>query len=761
MSNQSWRPGQPLPIALTEVNPHEKQTYSEFGNGGGYRETGTFRPIDNADLAMANTFKRMMINALPTQYDKVRDHLDAKYKNTLQTIETDIKSELIVAGHSNEGIAKTIQTLNRDKAIVTHFIQNRYAQLLAVQQQATNFSGGEPLTLNHQELINVTTRRFAKDPAQFEKSAAHQLKTYANSVQAAYKARLLTTAIQILNHRSNSLDANLVSLQAQERARVAAQQEAQRQAQIAAQQEAQAARAKAEAEHVAKVAAQIAQAKAEAEHAAKVAAQIAQAERDAREDALWEARQKEARQRKAAQQAKRRRKQIVASIVATEFDSKLRQFSQNQPEGIDEKLRWIKDHYQALYAGYLAVSKAEREVGGGYKTAGSEKRWSVLNNAQDEIKALTRQKYKIDKVQIPLIDGTITAVRPLVVTADGLISGYEDSPFSLAKALGSLNDLRTTLTSGPIGVFLASIFYTPTLGNGELQRNPVVVTIPLSQFYPERKYSPSRTPVLLYWLRHRVVASAREGHTRLYLESPKNSFGVMVRQARFDPQTKLYTFTTEGLIPITLTWTPDSPPGGELLNSTDLPATDPGIRIYPGARVTLIEGRVDEHPSCDFDNPDDYILEFPIESGIESIYMMATRGGPRYEPGTVAGTGQVVGENWLGSATQPSGSPVPAQIADQLRGQDFRNFDRFRESFWKAVAVDGSLRRQFGKVDLEQMANGAAPYAEPLDTVGGREKIEIHHKQRIADGGDVYDLENLSILTPKAHIELHKKGTQQ
>ncbi|PTC16459.1 hypothetical protein C0J26_29640 [Pseudomonas baetica] len=120
-------------------------------------------------------------------------------------------------------------------------------------------------------------------------------------------------------------------------------------------------------------------------------------------------------------------------------------------------------------------------------------------------------------------------------------------------------------------------------------------------------------------MRHRVVASAREGHTRLYLESPKNSFGVRVRQARFDPQTKLYTFTTEGLIPITLTWTPDSPPGGELLNSTDLPATDPGIRIYPGARVTLIEGRVDEHPSCDFDNPDDYILEFPIESGIESI----------------------------------------------------------------------------------------------------------------------------------------------
>jgi hypothetical protein len=59
------------------------------------------------------------------------------------------------------------------------------------------------------------------------------------------------------------------------------------------------------------------------------------------------------------------------------------------------------------------------------------------------------------------------------------------------------------------------------------------------------------------------------------------------------------------------------------------------------------------------------------------------------------------------------------------------------------------------------MRYGAAPFSEPLDSVGGREKIELHHKQRIADGGAVYDLENLSILTPKAHIELHKKGTQQ
>ncbi|MBC3272895.1 S-type pyocin domain-containing protein [Pseudomonas sp. SWRI81] len=774
MSNQNWRPGQPVSLDVTEVNPYEKQTYSEFGNGGEYRETSRLPTFDISDVTMARTFKNMIIGSLPARYEKARRHLDDEYKKTLQTIETDINSELTASGHSNEGLKKTVQAITRDKTIVTSFIQIRYAQLLTAQQQANEFSGNDPLTLNHEQLKSITTIRFVNDPAQFDQSAAYLLKTYASSAQAAYKARLLTTAIQILQNKSNSLDAYLASLHAQELARLAAQQEAERRAQIATQQQAHAARAKSEAERQAQAAkaraeaehqAQAARVRAKAEDAARIAAQIAQAEHEAREEALWKAEQtkvkEQARRRDAAKQAARRRKQAVASKVAAEFDSMLGQFIQNRPEGIDEQLGWLKDKYQKLYTADRAISKAESDVGDFYRAPGSGKRWSALNNIQEEIKELTRQKYNIDKVQIPLIDSTGTAGRSLVITADGLISGFEGSPFSFGKALDSLNGLRTALAKGPVSAFLASVFYIPTLGNGELQRNPIVLTIPLSQFYPEREYSPLGRSTLLYWLRHRVLSSAKGEHTQLYLESPKKSFGVRVRQASLDSQTKLYTFTTEGLIPITLTWAPASPPGVELLNNTDLPATDPGIRIYPGARVTQIQGRVDEHPSCDFDDPDDYILEFPIESGIESIYMMATRGGPRYEPGTATGTGQGVGNNWLGSAAQSSGSPVPAQIADQLRGQEFRDFGRFRESFWKTVAADELLRRQFGKVDLQQMANGAAPYADPLETVGGREKFEIHHNHRIADGGEVYDLENLRILTPKAHIELHKKGTPQ
>lgn len=773
MSNENWRPGQTVSLDLTEINPYKKQTYSEFGNGGGYRETNRLPTFDSSDHTMAQTFKAMIINSMPAQYEKVRRHLDEGYQKTLQTIETDINSELTVSGHSNEGLQKTIQTLTRDKAILTYLIQNRHAQLLTAQQQANDFSGNDPLTLNHEQLRNVTTTRFVRDPSQFNQSTAFLLKTYASSAQAAYKARLLTTAIQILQNKSNSLDANLASLHAQEQARLAAQQEAQRRTQIAAQQHAQAARVKAEAERQAQAAraraeaeqqAKAARARAEAEQAAKIAAQIAQAEHDAKEQERWEAERKkvkeQARKREAEKQASRRRKQGLASNVAAEFDSMLRRFVQNRPEEIGEKLLWMENRYQELHAKYLAVSKAENEVGGFYRAPGKENRWIALKNAQNEIETLIRWKHNIEKVQIPPVSSAILAARPLVITADGLIAGFEGSPFSVGSALDTLRNLRTALIGGPPSTFLAAVFYSPTLGNGEIQRNPLIVTIPLTQLDRHKTHERIGRPATFYGLSSRVTSSAQGDHTQLVLESTRYSFPVRVRQAVLDPTTNRYTFTTEGLVPITLTWTPDSAPAGTTPGNTGSPVTESGIRIYLGARITQIDAQRDDHPVCNHDDPDDYILEFPIESGIESVYLMATRGGPRYEPGTATGRGQEVGDNWLGNATQPIGSPVPAQIADQLRGQDFRNFDKFREKFWRAIASDSALSAQFGNVNLEEMRSGAAPYTELNDSVGGREKYELHHKQRIADNGAVYDLDNLTVLTPQAHIKLHKRDIQ-
>lgn len=376
---------------------------------------------------------------------------------------------------------------------------------------------------------------------------------------------------------------------------------------------------------------------------------------------------------------------------------------------------------------------------------------------KEKHKEALREKYQIENVNLSTASGDAASVRPLVVTPDGLIAGFEGSPFSLSPSIGTLS-----LRSNPVGVFLASIFYTPTLGNGELQRNPVVVSIPLSQLGSGidnqtglQNQSETNLPL-------RVISSVRGEHTQIYLSQTGEQLStrVRVRTAKFDPATNLYTFTTEGFLPRTLTWTPNNAPGHDAIGSTELPSEQNGIKIYPGARVTQLEGRIDEHPSYDEFDLEDYVLTFPADSGIDPIYIMFSRTGPRHEPGTASGVGKPFGENWLGNASLSGGSPIPSQIADVLRGQDFRNFDHFRENLWKTVAIDSALSQQFGKADLKLMLRGAAPTVDEIDLVGRRDKFEIHHILPIKDGGAVYDMDNLTILTPKAHIEHHKNGNR-
>lgn len=54
---------------------------------------------------------------------------------------------------------------------------------------------------------------------------------------------------------------------------------------------------------------------------------------------------------------------------------------------------------------------------------------------------------------------------------------------------------------------------------------------------------------------------------------------------------------------------------------------------------------------------------------------------------------------------------------------------------------------------------GYSPYAPSQEHVGGREKLEIHHVTPISRGGEVYNIDNMVIMTPKAHIEEHSKNT--
>nr|WP_110632784.1 HNH endonuclease signature motif containing protein [Pseudomonas sp. CC120222-01a] len=74
------------------------------------------------------------------------------------------------------------------------------------------------------------------------------------------------------------------------------------------------------------------------------------------------------------------------------------------------------------------------------------------------------------------------------------------------------------------------------------------------------------------------------------------------------------------------------------------------------------------------------------------------------------------------------------------------------------IAADEELKQYLELLDADNMRNGLAPFAPENHWVGRRMKIEIHHKHEIANGGAVYDLDNLLLMTPRVHIDHHKES---
>lgn len=233
---------------------------------------------------------------------------------------------------------------------------------------------------------------------------------------------------------------------------------------------------------------------------------------------------------------------------------------------------------------------------------------------------------------------------------------------------------------------------------------------------------------------------------------------VPVRMAAYNATTGLYEVTvpstTAEAPPLILTWTPASPPGNQNPSSTT-PVVPKPVPVYEGATLTPVKATPETYPGV-ITLPEDLIIGFPADSGIKPIYVMFR--DPRDVPGAATGKGQPVSGNWLGAASQGEGAPIPSQIADKLRGKTFKNWRDFREQFWIAVANDPELSKQFNPGSLAVMRDGGAPYVRESEQAGGRIKIEIHHKVRIADGGGVYNMGNLVAVTPKRHIEIHKGG---
>ncbi|MDW6093302.1 S-type pyocin domain-containing protein [Vibrio rhizosphaerae] len=206
---------------------------------------------------------------------------------------------------------------------------------------------------------------------------------------------------------------------------------------------------------------------------------------------------------------------------------------------------------------------------------------------------------------------------------------------------------------------------------------------------------------------------------------------------------------------ITIEWVPISGDfGGKPILVNPIPEMEKfDIWIHPQAEQGQEFDNTYITPIADAELQD-YILTFPAETGLPPLYVVYKE-SPRNESGIVTGNGEDITGQWLEAAGKELGSPVPSQIADQLRGREFSSFDGFRKAFWKAVSRDEVLSSQFNEGNQELIRNGFAPFPRFREQVGGREKYEIHHVEEIQHGGSVYDVDNMTITTPKNHIRIH------
>ncbi|WP_130929267.1 S-type pyocin domain-containing protein [Pseudomonas sp. Sample_20] len=339
-----------------------------------------------------------------------------------------------------------------------------------------------------------------------------------------------------------------------------------------------------------------------------------------------------------------------------------------------------------------------------------------------------------------------------VAIADNLMAGFAAS---IRSAVAGLSGLAAGTASG-LMVGVSAFVYSPVLGNGELPER-FLLSLPLADLLPGQLPDLDRLASERARLNLPVRLSARPltGSLAELLVVPvagtKRPSGVRVVAAGFNAGNNTYSATLTDIPPTTAVWTPAVTPAD---SSTLFPIENPAPPRYIGGNLVPIEGRIDAYPGRGNIRFDDFILVFPSESGLPPQYVMFR--DRRNDPGVASGHGAPVAGGWLGAAAQGDGAPIPSHIADQLRGRQFNSFRAFRETFWKAVFNDEKLADLFNETSLNEMKKGKAPIVRMNDSAGARVKYELHHKVGLAEGGDLYNADNINIVTPKAHVEIHK-----
>lgn len=388
---------------------------------------------------------------------------------------------------------------------------------------------------------------------------------------------------------------------------------------------------------------------------------------------------------------------------------------------------------------------------------------STIATAQAEQDArLAAEAESIRRANTFRAQGSVAATRPLFIVSSGVIAVAEATATLLAAAIRSAIVGITSTVVGSASAVVVGVFsllaFPSKLGNGELPERYTFST-QLSDLAPNLSSQALQAAAATGGtvdLPVRISSkTAENGQSELFVVKTDGvtvPSKVKVVAATYDAEQNVYTATTADVPPRTLTWTPIVSPGN---SSTTSPAEELVPPVYTGATVTPINGRIDTFPGVADASFDDFILINPADTGFAPLYVMFR--DRREDPGVASGAGQPVSGVWLGAASQGEGAPIPSQIADQLRGREFKNWREFREVLWMLAGDDKFLVKDFSPSNKYFVTEGLAPYAPPEEHMGKNGKFEIHHITPLKLGGELYNIDNMSIVTPKRHYELHRE----
>lgn len=387
--------------------------------------------------------------------------------------------------------------------------------------------------------------------------------------------------------------------------------------------------------------------------------------------------------------------------------------------------------------------------------------WSGLHQRAMQIEALQAryQESQRQRISYSASSAAVTASPRIIPIGTASFTLAEASYLVLQQSIRaagtSLAASAFTTALAPYAVGTVSLLWPSTLGNGERQ---YLTSIPISDLIPPDGPDLAALAVNAQSLDLPYILASLERDDELSLYVAPSGPPIPVRAATFDSDRQVYSLALDNPHRI-LTWTPSSAPGSERGSSTTRPADPPGTVIYPGSTLSPAQNDQGSYPGAEILDQERLIVTFPADSGLPPILVVFK--SPRYEPGTAVGNGlQVIGD-LRSTADRDEGAPIPTNIADQLRGVEFRNFDAFRRTFWKAVANDPVLSASFDRRSLHRMKkHGYAPAVDVQDTHMSQVAYVLHHIVPISEGGGVYDMDNIVIITPRVHNRIHYGAKQ-